>query len=159
MKKHRPARAFAAIGLAVAVGVLGACSNGNSGAAGNKPSASASSTVKSADDANLIFAQCMRGKGFDVPDTGLTPDNLSDTSEAFNNALNECQQEIGPALGEENDLTKDADAQQQLVKGAECLRGLGYDVPDPEPGKGLNVKDVPQDVLQKCFNNQGAQTK
>ena len=150
MKKHRPARAFAAIGLAVAVGVLGACSNGNSGAAGNKPSASASSTVKSADDANLIFAQCMRGKGFDVPDTGLTPDNLSDTSEAFNNALNECQQEIGPALGEENDLTKDADAQQQLVKGAECLRGLG---------KGLNVKDVPQDALQKCFNNQGAQTK
>ena len=144
MKKHRPARAFAAIGLAVAVGVLGACSNGNSGAAGNKPSAS---------------AQCMRGKGFDVPDTGLTPDNLSDTSEAFNNALNECQQEIGPALGEENDLTKDADAQQQLVKGAECLRGLGYDVPDPEPGKGLNVKDVPQDALQKCFNNQGAQTK
>ena len=69
------------------------------------------------------------------------------------------QQEIGPALGEENDLTKDADAQQQLVKGAECLRGLGYDVPDPEPGKGLNVKDVPQDALQKCFNNQGAQTK
>jgi len=84
----------------------------------------------------------MREKGFDVPDTGLTPDNLSDTSEAFNNALNECQQEIGPALGEENDLTKDADAQQQLVKGAECLRGLGYDIPDSQSNFYLIRGDV-----------------
>ncbi|WP_076464550.1 hypothetical protein [Actinomyces mediterranea] len=156
MKKHRPGHILVAVGLALTVGVLGACSNGTSG---DKPSASASGTVKSADDANLVFAQCMRDKGFDVPDTGLTADNFNDTSDAFNDAVNQCQQEIGPALGEENDLTKDPAAQQQLVKGAECLRDLGYDVADPEVGKGLNVKDIPSDALQKCFSNQGAQTK
>ncbi|ENO17800.1 hypothetical protein JFX23_06470 [Schaalia cardiffensis] len=156
MKNHRSGHILVAAGLALTMGLLGACS---SNASGDKPGANASSTVKSAEDATLIFAQCMRDKGFDVPDTGLTADNLNDTSDAFNDAINECQQKVGPALGEENDLTKDPAAQEQLVKGAECLRDLGYDVADPEVGKGLNVKDIPSDALQKCFSNQGAQTK
>ena len=67
MKNHRSGHILVAAGLALTMGLLGACS---SNASGDKPGANASSTVKSAEDATLIFAQCMRDKGFDVPDSG-----------------------------------------------------------------------------------------
>ena len=43
-----------------------------------------------------------------------------------------------------------------LVKAAECLRKEGYDVPDPEAGKGIQLNgDIPQDVMSKCFSEIG----
>ena len=35
---------------------------------------------------------------------------------------------------------------------AECLRADGYDVKDPEPGKGLSLDlgTIPDSALQKC---------
>ena len=35
------------------------------------------------------------------------------------------------------------------------LRGLGYDVKDPQPGEGLNLQDIPEDALNKCFAQAG----
>ena len=96
----------------------------------------------------------MREKGFDVPDTGLTPDQLNDTSDAFNNALNECMMKVSNLTGEGN-IANDPAVREAMVKGAECLRGLGYDVKDPEPGKGVNLQDIPQDAINKCFGNPG----
>ena len=156
MKTRTQTRVLAVIALTLAA-ALSACGSTDSSASSSTKSPSAGSNAAS-NDPNLVFAQCMREKGFDVPDTGLTPDQLNDTSDAFNNALNECMMKVSNLTGEGN-IANDPAVREAMVKGAECLRGLGYDVKDPEPGKGLNIKDVPQDALQKCFNNQGAQTK
>ena len=96
----------------------------------------------------------MREKGFDVPDTGLTPENLKDTSDGFNSALNECMDKVSGMTGDDS-VANDPAGREALIKGAECLRGLGYDVKDPEPGKGVNLQDIPQDAVNKCFGNPG----
>lgn len=146
------ALAVIAITLAAALSACGSTNSNTNSQKNNNPSASSSNAASN--DPNLVFAQCMREKGFDVPDTGLTPDNLKDTSAGFNSALNECMSKVSGLTGDD-DLTKDPGGREALVKGAQCLRDLGYDVKDPEPGKGVDIQDVPQDALNKCFGKPG----
>ena len=155
MKNRAQTRALAviAITLAAALSACGSTGSSSSSASGTK-SPSAAATNAASNDPNLVFAQCMREKGFDVPDTGLTPDNLKDTSDAFNNALNECMMKVSNLTGEGN-IANDPAVREAMVKGAECLRGLGYDVKDPQPGEGLNLPDIPEDALNKCFAQAG----
>ena len=152
MKTRPQTRALAVIALTLAA-ALSACGTTDSSSSSSTKSPSAGSNAAS-NDPNLVFAQCMREKGFDVPDTGLTPDQLNDTSDAFNNALNECMMKVSNLTGEGN-IANDPAVREAMVKGAECLRGLGYDVKDPEPGKGVNLQDIPQDAINKCFGNPG----
>ena len=88
MKNRAQTRALAviAITLAAALSACGSTGSSSSSASSTK-SPSAAATNAASNDPNLVFAQCMRDKGFDVPDTGLTPDNLKDTSDAFNLSL------------------------------------------------------------------------
>ena len=155
MKNRAQTRALAviAITLAAALSACGSTGSSSSSASSTK-SPSAAATNAASNDPNLVFAQCMREKGFDVPDTGLTPDNLKDTSDAFNNALNECMMKVSNLTGEGN-IANDPAVREAMVKGAECLRGLGYDVKDPQPGEGLNLPDIPEDALNKCFAQAG----
>ena len=152
MKTRPQTRALAVIALTLAA-ALSACGTTDSPASPSTKSPSADSNAAS-NDPNLVFAQCMREKGFDVPDTGLTPDQLNDTSDAFNNALNECMMKVSNLTGEGN-IANDPAVREAMVKGAECLRGLGYDVKDPQPGEGLNLPDIPEDALNKCFAQAG----
>lgn len=152
MKTRPQTRALAVIALTLAA-ALSACGTTGSSSSPSTKSPSAGSNAAS-NDPNLVFAQCMREKGFDVPDTGLTPDQLNDTSDAFNNALNECMMKVSNLTGEGN-IANDPAVRQAMVKGAECLRGLGYDVKDPQPGEGLNLPDIPEDALNKCFAQAG----
>ena len=153
MKNRAHVRGLAIIAITLAA-ALSACGSTSSTTSGQKNNPSASSSNAASQDANLIFAQCMREKGFDVPDTGLTPDNAKDTSAGFNAAVNECMAKTDGLTGQD-DLTKDPAARDALVEGAQCLRDLGYNVKDPEPGKGVDIQDVPQDALNKCFGNPG----
>ena len=153
MKNRAHVRGLAIIAITLAA-ALSACGSTSSTTSGQKNNPSASSSNAASQDANLIFAQCMREKGFDVPYTGLTPDNAKDTSAGFNAAVNECMAKTDGLTGQD-DLTKDPAARDALVKGAQCLRDLGYNVKDPEPGKGVDIQDVPQDALNKCFGNPG----
>ena len=153
MKNRTHVRGLAIIAITLAA-ALSACGSTSSTTSGQKNNPSASSSNAASQDASLIFAQCMREKGFDVPDTGLTPDNAKDTSAGFNAAVNECMAKTDGLTGQD-DLTKDPAARDALVKGAQCLRDLGYNVKDPEPGKGVDIQDVPQDALNKCFGNPG----
>ena len=152
MKTRPQTRALAVIALTLAA-ALSACGTTDSSSSSSTKSPSAGSNAAS-NDPNLVFAQCMREKGFDVPDTGLTPDQLNDTSDAFNNALNECMMKVSNLTGEAN-IANDPAVREAMVKGAECLRGLGYDVKDPQPGEGLNLPDIPEDALNKCFTQAG----
>ena len=152
MKTRPQTRALAVIALTLAA-ALSACGTTGSSSSPSTKSPSAGSNAAS-NEPNLVFAQCMREKGFDVPDTGLTPDQLNDTSDAFNNALNECMMKVSNLTGEGN-IANDPAVREAMVKGAECLRGLGYDVKDPQPGEGLNLPDIPEDALNKCFAQAG----
>ena len=152
MKTRPQTRALAVIALTLAA-ALSACGTTDSSSSPSTKSPSARSNAAS-NDPNLVFAQCMREKGFDVPDTGLTPDQLNDTSDAFNNALNECMMKVSNLTGEGN-IANDPAVREAMVKGAECLRGLGYEVKDPQPGEGLNLPDIPEDALNKCFAQAG----
>ena len=156
MKNRAQTRALAVIAITLAA-ALSAC--GSTGSSASSPSSSkspsAAATNAASNDPNLVFAQCMREKGFDVPDTGLTPENLKDTSDGFNSALNECMDKVSGMTGDDS-VVNDQAARETLVKGAECLRGLGYDVKDPDASGGINLQDIPQDAINKCFTQTGA---
>ena len=156
MKNRTQTRALAVIAVTMAT-VLSACgSTGSStSSASNTESQSATATNAASNDPNLLFAQCMRDKGFDVPDPGLTPDQLNDHSAAFDSALNECMTKVSGMTGEDN-IANDPAAREAMVKAAQCLREAGYDVKDPQAGEGISVKDIPEDVLNKCFQQSGA---
>ena len=156
MKNRTQMRALAVIAVTMAT-VLSACgSTGSStSSASSTESQSATATNAASNDPNLLFAQCMRDKGFDVPDTGLTPDQLNDHSTAFDSALNECMMKVSGLTGEDN-IANDPAARESMVKAAQCLREAGYDVKDPQAGEGISVKDIPEDVLNKCFQQSGA---
>ena len=156
MKNCTQTRALAVIAVTMAT-VLSACgSTGSStSSASSTESQSATATNAASNDPNLLFAQCMRDKGFDVPDTGLTPDQLNDHSTAFDSALNECMMKVSGLTGEDN-IANDPAARESMVKAAQCLREAGYDVKDPQAGEGISVKDIPEDVLNKCFQQSGA---
>ncbi|QYB16298.1 hypothetical protein [Schaalia turicensis] len=156
MKNRTQMRALAVVAVTLAT-VLSACgSTGSStSSASSTKSQSGTATSAASNDPNLLFAQCMRDKGFDVPDTGLTPDQLNDHSTAFDSALNECMMKVSGLTGEDN-IANDPAARESMVKAAQCLREAGYDVKDPQAGEGISVKDIPEDVLNKCFQQSGA---
>ena len=155
MKNRAQTRALAVIAITLAAALSACGSTGSSSSSESTKSPSAAATNAASNDPNLVFAQCMREKGFDVPDTGLTPENLKDTSDAFNNALNECMVKVSGMTGEDN-VANDPAAREAMVKAAQCLREAGYDVKDPQAGEGISVKDIPEDVLNKCFQQAGA---
>lgn len=157
MKNRAQTRTLAVIALtlAAALGACGSTGTPNSSSSSSSSGANGSSAANAAsNDPNLVFAQCMRDKGFDVPDTGLTPENLKDTSDAFNSALNECMTKVSGLTGNDT-AANDPAARESLVKGAECLRGLGYDVKDPDASGGINLKDIPEEDINKCFKQNG----
>ncbi len=156
MQNPRPSRRLALCALALTF-LLASCSQGGTTSSqttqshGKGSTSTASAASSSSKDPNIAFGQCMRAQGYDVPDTGLTPDLLKDTSDAFNGAINKCMQEVSSLVGEQDDLTNDAATRQALVKGAQCLRDLGYNVKDPKPGEGVSIENIPTDAVNKCF--------
>ena len=154
MKTRTQTRALAVIALTLAA-ALSACGSTDSSASSSSTKSPSAGSNAASNDPNLVFAQCMRDKGFDVPDTGLTPDQLNDHNPAFDSALNECMMKVSGMTGEDN-VANDPAAREAMVKAAQCLREAGYDVKDPQAGEGISVKDIPEDVLNKCFQQSGA---
>jgi len=155
MKNRAQTRALAVIAITLAAALSACGSTGSSSSSESTKSPSAAATNAASNDPNLVFAQCMREKGFDVPDTGLTPDQFANATDAFNSAVNACMEEVSSLVGEENDLTNDPHARELLTKGTQCLRDLGYDVPDPGQNGVVDVRNVPSEAVSKCFGSVG----
>ena len=155
MKNRAQTRALAVIAITLAAALSACGSNGSSPSSASTKSPGAAATNAASNDPNLVFAQCMRDKGFDVPDTGLTPDQAKNHDPAFDAAINECMTKVSGMTGEDN-VANDPAAREAMVKAAQCLREAGYDVKDPQAGEGISVKDIPEDVLNKCFQQSGA---
>ena len=146
-------RALVAVtGVICALGMVTGCGGKDSAGA----AASASNAAQSAEDYNLKFAQCLRDAGFNVSDPSANKDVRSEDTggdpAAFNAASQECEKKLGPAPGASSDDLNDPETLDAGVKMAECLRADGYDVKDPEPGKGLSLDlgTIPDSALQKC---------
>ena len=154
MKTRTQTRVLAVIALTLAA-ALSACGSTDSSASSSSTKSPSAGSNAASNDPNLVFAQCMRDKGFDVPDTGLTPDQAKDHNPAFDAAINECMTKVSGMTGEDN-VANDPAAREAMVKAAQCLREAGYDVKDPQAGEGISVKDIPEDVLNKCFQQSGA---
>jgi hypothetical protein len=115
----------------------------SAGGGSAKASASASpSQSLNPQDRALKFAQCMRQNGVDMPDPGsdgriqirANPGNQAKVQAA----MKKCQHFMqgGGRLGNPDDPK----VRDQMVKFAQCMRQHGVDVPDPQPGQGLQFR-------------------
>ena len=152
MRNGRTRVFVAAASVVCALGMVAACG----GKSTTDAAPSATSATESAEDYNLKFAQCLRDAGFNVSDPSANKDVRSEDTggdpAAFNAASQECEKKLGPAPGASSDDLNDPETLDAGVKMAECLRADGYDVKDPEPGKGLalDLGVIPDSALQKC---------
>ena len=143
----------AATGVICALGMVAGCG-------GKDSTGAASSTTAAADPAeeyNLRFAQCLRDAGFDVSDPSNNKDVRNESAggdaAAFNAAADKCREKLGtPPGGDGSQDLNNPDVIKEDIAMAECLRADGYDVKDPEPGKGLSLDlgTIPNSAIQKC---------
>lgn len=142
MRQARAMRFAVGIGALAAAALLTGC---GSGAAANGGSSSTSSN-KSADA--LQFSQCMRDHGINIPDpqsngnggfgvriqSGSGPNQFSPDNPKFQAAQEACKKYLpnGGTLSPE----QQAQAQQNALKFAQCMRDHGINVPDPQTSGG-----------------------
>jgi hypothetical protein len=83
---------------------------------------------------------CLAAAGFDGPLGDV--DNRRQQEPAFETALTRCYQEIGVRLPAPGELTRRLD--RIVLAEVRCLRGKGWDVPDPVRGAdgALNLGDL-----------------
>lgn len=167
---------------------LGACgqADGGGGVASLSGQGQATTTTTAAggkdfQEARLKWAQCMRENGVDVPDPGadgrieirkesgsgggerrVLPDEDPDFQKA-EKACEKHMQGVQPPAG-----FKPEEMQERLLNLAKCLRGKGYDVPDPQFSDGgrrslmrVAPKNVDpeskefQDAMRECEKQSG----
>lgn len=150
---------LAALLLAVTLAAgLSACaaadpSGGNSSAP--EPQGSGTQSFDSFDEYQLAFAQCMRDRGIDMGDPDGGGQSITQADDAFLEAAEACQSEIGEPPANTGDAGTGGPSAEELreehLKIAECLRELGVDVPDPAPGEDLAIpSDVPAEAFETC---------
>lgn len=133
----------AVFGLAACGGKAG--NDGIASADGGTAKASASASPSQSlnpQDAALKFAQCMRQNGVDMPDPSSSGrfqiKANAGNREKVQAAMKKCQHFMqgGGRLGNPDDPK----VRDQMLKFAQCMREHGVDVPDPQPGGGIQLK-------------------
>ncbi|WP_405148433.1 hypothetical protein OG589_11070 [Sphaerisporangium sp. NBC_01403] len=143
--------AFVASSLALA-SALAACGQSapNDTSAGKPLGAgSGSAQDKASQDAGLKYAKCMRENGIDMPDpkpgagSGQAALKMDDKT---TKALEKCKQfmPVDPNAPSEDEQF------QQMVTWARCMRGKGFDVPDPKRGEAQSMPSGDPGKLQKA---------
>ncbi|MHC5797105.1 hypothetical protein ACVXZ4_13200 [Lacisediminihabitans sp. FW035] len=101
----------------------------------------------------LAFAECMRGKGIDMPDPGKGGQISAGSGDHYLESAKACQVDLGapPAGPDGKGIPSDAEQHEIFLKVAQCFRDNGIDVPDPAAGESLSLPmDADQGVLKKC---------
>jgi hypothetical protein len=137
-----PRRAVSAVAIALTLPVVVA------GCGSSNASSSTAGTASGAQfQARLNLAKCFRAHGINVPDpsTGGGPAGGGGVFRALRNypqsqvqsATQACQQYFAQAFPRLNlSPAQRAQANQQLVKFAQCMRSHGVNIPDPTVGSG-----------------------
>ena len=136
--------------------VAAACGGGDDSSEGvlslqDDDSAAMTTTTRlDSDEAVLEVTRCMRDRGIDVPDIGITADGQLDLrpgdlvgidveSEAFREAFTSCIAVFQLSGGFDVSLDPELEAlfQDQLQEFSQCMRENGVtDFPDPQTGSG-----------------------
>jgi hypothetical protein len=94
------------------------------------------------EDAGVKFAECMREHGIDVRDPKPGGQGLRDMFEevdrddpAFREAERECEKHLEEVVAEIDDDQR-RELEDARLEFARCMRGKGFDVPDPQSGLG-----------------------
>jgi hypothetical protein len=162
-------RRMFAIGAIAAVALLSACSGGGSNASpevaslGTNPAAAddpdssdapAASAPTDPQEAMLAYTQCMRENGIEMDDpSGANGDagialNIDESNaDEFEAAEKECSQLLAAVEGDDADVDPEleAEAREQMLAFAECMREQGFDVPDPvfaDDGGGMHIQEA-----------------
>lgn len=148
----RRSRLAAAIAAALLVVSLSACAAPGSGGSAQGSSGKQEDPQKAFDEWQLRFAECMRGKGVDMPDPGKDGSTIAIPldDDAFRTAMDSCMSALGqpPSV----DGKSDQEILDDQLKTAQCLRDAGYPAEDPVKGQAMALPgDLPEDVMQKCF--------
>ncbi len=131
-----------AVSLALVVGLSACGSSSSSATAAASASGSAGGTSGAQYQARLNLAKCFRSHGLNVPDPtsgtggGGVFRSLRDYPQAkVQAAMQACRSYFSQAFTRPN-LTpaQRQQAQQRLVKFAQCMRSHGVNIPDPTPG-------------------------
>jgi hypothetical protein len=167
-------RNLAAAGVVALVLLGGGAALARSGGDGGGTSSGGGGSPQ--EEAGLEFAACMRDHGvedFGDPefeaDGGMqfaTPDEMRESA-GFDAAMEACQpilEAAGPpdAEGQEPLAPEDlADLQDRWLAAAQCVRGEGYDYPDPEVDEFGRVRMVETDdegfarAIEECLGEAG----
>lgn len=153
------------LALVLAAGVAGLAlftsgcsgSSGGSSSGAGRQSAPSSSSSHSAVDTAQALRSCLRGKGMDVPDLKPGEDPQSQalgqpqgvSLEQWQAALKSCGAKSAGGTGAGGGNGQQA--QDQRVKIAECMRGKGFDMPDPKAGQQGGAFSLPQGADQSKF--------
>lgn len=138
---------------AIALLAAGACggSGGDDGAAADTDALDSGST--DADAQALVFAECMRDNGVDMPDPGPGQEGLGEAfqatagdvdEETMRQAMSACEELMPQYAGEE---THDDEWMLDL---AECLREQGLDVSD-NPFTEMHAGEIDQSELSAAM--------
>jgi hypothetical protein len=137
---------------------LSACSAGAGAGGGASSSEKPSASPGSLAEWQLKMSRCMREQGVNVPDpsgdgTGAAMNSNGASQDQISAASKTCADKLGtpPAMTNAEKKQAEEAAQKALITIAKCYRASGIDVPDPQPGQGLDIpKDAPADVTEKC---------
>jgi hypothetical protein len=106
--------------------------------------------------AQLKFSQCMRENGVDMPDpdgSGRVQIKGKPGDEGkMQAAMKKCEHFMQGAIAKRLD---DPAVRDQMLKFAQCMREHGVDIPDPQPGGGLQLR-VPKGGDKKLETAQKA---
>ncbi len=127
----------------VAAAALSACGTGDAddgvatAGGGTSPRASLSP-----EDAAVKFARCMREHGVEVPDPGddgmvVIGPGQGGSAQDVAEPVEACRQ-YAPGLGPSGGQMSQED-QDRMLAFARCMREQGVDVPDPQPGGGVQI--------------------
>lgn len=158
MKTTKKSRYIAALLLAVPlIAGLSACGTTETGSTPDSQK-DQTQTFDSFEEYQLAFADCMRGKGIDMEDPNANGLGITKSDDAFMEAAEACQSEIGEPPAREGDSGNQGESDDALREEhlaiAECLREHGVDVTDPAPGEDLAIpSDIPADVFETCAPN------
>ncbi|MFF3975850.1 hypothetical protein [Streptomyces sp. NPDC001828] len=142
-------------------GSSGGDSGKESGASGNGSGQGSGGDSAAADKAQALRG-CLRKQGMDVPDLkpGENPNAQvlsppqGTSADKWNQALNACGSGVQGGGGSG---APDPKQQDQAVKIAQCLRGKGFDMPDPKVegnhSSGFKIPEgADQDKFMKALN-------
>lgn len=163
---------IAAAFLLFAITACGSNDDGGDGVASlgsddSSDSSSSDTSDKDMEEQALEFAACMRENGVDMPDPEFGEDGgmkfqagkkLDVNGEAMERAMEACedkQPDFGGNLSEEDK----AEMQDRALDFAECMRGEGIDMPDPDFSGGGVMSRLPEGIDPEDPTFQKAQEK